>query len=232
MLTLVMSQDFPGERLKKLREELRLSLREAAKRSEGGITHSHIAHLENDPAAWSKASYEKLKALARAYNMPLERFLNRINGTPYPEKPNIYTDEAHLERDITYGSRQIPEYDMLQAGPGGRGGQVIGHIDYPVDAPGEYIAYRISGDSMSPRISDGDTVVIRVRDYSSPNNTIVCWTPEDGMMCKYLKEIMPDGTHVLTSHNPEYPPIWARDIRIYGLVVQIRQNVAVINGNH
>lgn len=85
---------------------------------------------------------------------------------------------------------------------------------------------------MSPRIRDGDTVVIKVRGYSSPENMIICWTDDAGMVYKYLKEILPDGTHVLTSHNPEYPPIWAKEIKIYGLAIQIWENVTIINGNH
>lgn len=232
MLAFVQEEDTPGERLKKLRAESRLSLREAAKLSEGGITHAHISHLENDPAAWSKVSYEKLKALARAYNMPLQGFLGRINGTPYPAKPNIYTDQAHLESaDIHQGRRRIPVYDLVSAGPGSDGGTVVSYIDLEPELKGEHQAYRISGDSMSPQIEDGDVVVVEARNYASPDNTIVCWTPEEGMLCKRLDRL-DDGYYVLTSTNPGYRPIWTREIRIYGIVVQIRKRLKVINGSH
>lgn len=228
----LMAEEFPGDKLKKIRKELGISRREAARRSEKAVSGTHIGNLEDIPGTWQKASQEVITGLARAYNRSVTQLLTEVNGTPYPDKPNIFTDEVHLERDLAHGSSMIPEYDMLSAGPGGRGGEIIGYVEYTPKAPGEHVAYRISGDSMSPRIRDGDTVVIKVRSYSSPGNMIVCWTPDDGMVCKYLKEIMPDGTHVLTSHNSEYPPIWASEIRIYGLVVQIRENVAIINGNH
>lgn len=74
-------------------------------------------------------------------------------------------------------------------------------------------------------------MVIQVREYASPGNTIVCWTPEEGMLCKRLDRL-DDGYFVLTSVNPAYRPIWTREIRIYGIVVEIRKRRKVINGNH
>lgn len=232
MLTFDMSRDMPGERLKQLREELNLSLRGAAKLSEGGITHAHISHIETDPAAWSKVSYEKLRALARAYNLPLEKFLSRVNGTPYPAKPNIYTDEVTLESpDLRRSTRPIPEIDLLSAGPGGDGGTIIGYVDIPDSWTGDHLAYRVSGDSMSPNIPENATVIVRKREYASPKNVIVCWTAEEGMLCKYLKERTNNGEYVLTSFNPNYAPIWARSLTVYGPVVEVRTRLEVINGN-
>lgn len=232
MLTFEMSQDMPGERLKQIREELNLSLRGAAKLSEGGITHAHISHIETDPAAWSKVSYEKLRALARAYNLPLEKFLSRVNGTPYPTKPNIYTDEVTLETpDINQGRQRIPVIDLLSAGPGGDGGTIVSEIDLPPEFVGPHAAYRITGESMYPEIFDRGTVVIRCQEYSSPKNIIVCWTPSEGMLCKTLDRIE-DGYFVLTSINPAFKPIWTREIHIYGIVVEVRNPRTIINGNH
>jgi SOS-response transcriptional repressor LexA len=232
MLYPVVSNDLPGERLRTLRESRGLSLREAAKRSEGGITHAHISHLENDPAAWKKVSHAKVLALARAYNLSLNGLLNEVNGTPYPVKPNIYTDQVHLETpDINGGRRRIPVIDLLSAGPGNDGGTVVSSVDLGEEFVGAHAAYRITGDSMFPDIHDRGTVIIRCQEYSSPKNIIVCWTPEDGMLCKYLDRVE-DGYYVLTSVNPAYKPIWTRDIHIYGIVVEIRNPRIVINGNH
>lgn len=232
MLYPVMTKELPGERLRKLREEAGISLREAAKRSEGGITHAHISHLERDPAAWSKASHEKLLALSRAYGVSLEKLLSRVNGTPYPTKPNIYTDQVHLETsDINQGRRRIPVIDLLSAGPGNDGGTVVGSVDLGDEFLGAHAAYRITGDSMFPDIHDRGTVIIRCQEYSSPKNIIVCWTPDEGMVCKYLDRVE-DGYYVLTSVNPAYKPIWTREVHIYGIVVEIRNPRTVINGNH
>jgi len=44
---------------------------------------------------------------------------------------------------------------------------------------GEHVAYRVSGESMSPNIPEGCTVIIRRKDYAPPRDVIVCWTPEE-----------------------------------------------------
>ena len=158
--------------------------------------------------------------------------LNEVNGTPYPAKPNIYTDQAHLESpNIHQGRRRIPVYDLVSAGPGSEGGTVVSYIDQGPELVGQHQAYRISGDSMATEIEDGDIVVIQVRDYASPGNDIVCWTAEEGMLCKRLTRI-DDGYYMLTSNNTAYKPIWTSEIRIYGIVVEIRKRRKIINGSH
>jgi len=84
---------------------------------------------------------------------------------------------------------------------------------------------------MVPDIVDRGTVIIKCQEYASPKNTIVCWTPDDGMLCKYLDRVE-DGHYVLTSTNPMYRPIWTQEIHIYGIVVEARKPFTVINGNH
>jgi SOS-response transcriptional repressor LexA len=109
---------------------------------------------------------------------------------------------------------------------------VIDVVDIPVAWEGHYAAYQVTGDSMAPDIPDGARVVVRVQDYASPGNEIVVWVPDHGMLVKRLERITPDGELVLTSYNPEFKPIWARDVRIYGVVVEVRLRRKVINGNH
>lgn len=220
----------PHSRLLRLREKHDLTLEQLCEKT--GISTRRLRNLEENPELWPKATRTEITALAQAYELSINDFLLEVNMTPYPAKPNVFTDTASFEGDLAYGTKRIPEYDLLKAGPGGRGGEVIGFVDFSEDAPGEQIAYRVSGHSMSPEINDNDSVIVRVQDYSSPRNTIVCWTPDDGTMVKYLKERRDDGTYVLVSHNPDYPPIWAKELRIYGVVIQIRKNLTVINGNH
>lgn len=220
----------PHARLMRLREKHDLTPEQLAEKT--GLSARRLRNLEENPELWPKATRTEITALAQAYGLSINDFLLEVNMTPYPAKPNVFTDTASFEGDLAYGTKRIPEYDLLKAGPGGRGGEVIGFVDFSEDAPGEQIAYRVSGHSMSPEINDNDSVIVRVQDYSSPRNTIVCWTPDDGTMVKYLKERRDDGTYVLISHNPDYPPIWAQELRIYGVVIQIRKNLTVINGNH
>ena len=50
-----------------------------------------------------------------------------------------------------------------------------------------YTAYEVTGDSMAPEIPSGARVIVRVQDYASPGNEIVCWVPEYGMLVKRLE---------------------------------------------
>ena len=105
-------------------------------------------------------------------------------------------------------------------------------IDIPDTWRGEHVAYEVSGDSMAPDIEDGDRVVVKLQDYASPGNEIVCFVPDHGMLVKFLDRTAPAGEYVLTSYNPEYRPIWTNEITIYGVVVEVRKRRKVVNGNH
>lgn len=140
---------------------------------------------------------------------------------------------VHLDiPDLRGGTQLVPVYDLLSAGPGGDGGNVIDVIDIPASWEGRHAAYQVTGDSMSPDIPDGARVVIRAQDYASPGNEIVAWVPDHGMVVKRLERITPEGDFVLTSYNPAYKPIWTREIHIYGVVVEVRLRRRVVNGRH
>lgn len=221
-----------GDRLKKIRERLGLSARKAATLTDPRVSHSNIGKIESGQTPWESVQLNTIKGLARAYGRSVPELLNEVNGTPYPAKPNIFTDEVTLETpDINHGRRRIPVIDLLSAGPGGDGGTIVSEIDLPPEFVGPHAAYRIAGDSMAPGIVDRGTVIIRCQEYASPGNDIVCWTPEDGMLCKHLERVE-DGYYVLTSLNPLYKPIWTREIHIYGIVVESRRPHKVVNGNH
>lgn len=158
--------------------------------------------------------------------------LNRSTGLDIPTSQALQ-DEVQVDtEDLRGGTRTIPVYDLLSAGPGGDGGTLIDVIDIPAAWEGPHAAYEVVGDSMAPDIPEGARVVVRVQDYASPGNEIVVWVPDHGMLVKYLERITPEGELVLTSYNPEYRPIWAKDAKIYGVVVEVRLRRRVINGNH
>lgn len=217
-----------GRKLVTRRAELGLSLADIERETNGVVYDQLLWRIEN-----GKKKPESLKMSQRSALAEVLRWETRqLDDALSLRKPNIFTDEVSLESaDINKGRRRIPVIDLLSAGPGGDGGNVVSHVDLGPEYIGPHSAYRVSGDSMVPDIVDRGTVIVRCQEYSSPKNTIVCWTPEDGMLCKYLDRVE-DGQYVLTSTNPMYKPIWAREIHIYGIVVEARKPFAVINGNH
>lgn len=231
------SEKTAGDRLKEIRRGLKLSARQAERLSDPRVNHSTIGKIENGATLWQNVQLSTIRGLARAYGRTPEQLMNEVNGTPYPDKPNIFTDQVALQNpNLRHGTRSIPKYDFVGMGPGGRDGRVIGYVDIPDTWSGEYVAFDAMGDSMGPQIPNGTTLIIRLQDSSDINEVIVCWTDEDGMLCKFLKDILDDGTHVLTSFNPAYPPIWARNVKIYGILWETRsswrKNGKKMNGSY
>ncbi len=98
-------------------------------------------------------------------------------------------------------------------------------------ATGEYVALRIHGDSMQPRMLEGDVVIVRVQPTADDGDIVVVLIDgEDGTAratCKRLR-MTPDGVALL-SFNPDYEPmVYSADrlkktpLRIFGRVVELR----------
>lgn len=223
MLHLVADNDLPNERLRKLREELKLSLRDVVKLSENSISHGHISHLERDPAAWKKLGNEKMGALARAYSKTVAELIAYVNNTPYPPKPNIYNDQATMMNpNLRYGTKKIPKYDWVGLGPGGRDALIIDYVDIPETWSGDFVSYDARGDSMLPDIPDGTELIIRLQDHADFNEVVLCYAPEEGTLLKVLGGLTEDGTYILSSFNTTYGPILTKELKIYGVLWQTR----------
>lgn len=93
---------------------------------------------------------------------------------------------------------------------------------------GIYFALRIKGDSMEPRIMNGDRVIVRYQETVESGQTAVVTINADTATCK--KVIWDEqGGMILMSNNPAYPPryfaaeqIQKLPVRILGRVVEIR----------
>lgn len=92
---------------------------------------------------------------------------------------------------------------------------------------GDYFGLVISGNSMEPKISEGDVVIVRQQnDVESGQIAIVTINGEDAT----CKKVMKYGDHLmLTSFNPDYKPMqFSKEdveklpIRILGRVVESR----------
>ena len=102
-------------------------------------------------------------------------------------------------------------------------------IDYEPMNPdmlnrGDYFGLRVKGDSMNPRIYDGDVVIVREQDTAENGQIVVCSVNGDDATCKRLI-VSDDGQTWLFSLNPSYTPRLVTGnigFRIYGIVVEIR----------
>lgn len=96
----------------------------------------------------------------------------------------------------------------------GRGGKV-------------YFGLRIKGDSMEPKMSDGDHIIVLRQDDAESGDIVVASVNGNDATCKVLKKY--DDGIALISTNPAYPPYYfsrkdveSIPVRILGRVVELR----------
>ena len=71
---------------------------------------------------------------------------------------------------------------------------------------GRYLALRIAGESMSPLMHDGDTVLVKLGPAVASDTVVVARRPDDGYVVKRVGRLSREAIE-LTSVNPDYPPI-------------------------
>ena len=92
---------------------------------------------------------------------------------------------------------------------------------------GEFFGLQIHGDSMEPKISQGDIVIVRKQDDAESDNIVIAAVNGTDATCKRLKKYK-DGI-ALISTNPAYEPMYfsnqeilEKPVRIIGRVVELR----------
>jgi repressor LexA len=96
-------------------------------------------------------------------------------------------------------------------------------IDSKLASTGEFFGLKIKGDSMTPRICDGDVVIVRKQEAADPGDIVIATINGDDAVCKKLQIF---GKAVLLySLNPSYEPIdvtGREDFKIIGKVIELR----------
>lgn len=92
---------------------------------------------------------------------------------------------------------------------------------------GDFFALKIKGDSMEPRICDGDVVIVRQQDDADSGDIVIAMVNGDDATCKRLVKYT--SSIALVSLNTKYEPmmftekeIETKPVRIIGKVVELR----------
>ena len=103
----------------------------------------------------------------------------------------------------------------------------IEEITQDMASKGEHFALQIHGNSMEPRMTEGDVVIVRVQDDAETGDTVIATVNGTDATCKRLKKYN-DGV-ALISTNPAYEPMYfsnkeiaEKPVRILGRVVELR----------
>ena len=164
-----------------------------------------------------------------------------VNGSRMPLKGKLLLIAAYLGctlDDLMYDPKEarrkhsysIPVYARVGAGlPLEASEEIIDREEIPEHWAefGDFYGLRICGNSMEPRIVEGDVVIVRKQDTADDGDIVIALVNGNDAVCKRLK-IYKDGIALL-SNNPVYSPMYfsrsdTQDIpvRIIGKVVEIR----------
>ena len=196
--------------LRPLRKEKGLSMKELGQIF--GIAESTVSQYETgkrDP------DYEMLLKLSEFFSVSVDYLLRGVEA-----------------QDTKRGLR-IPVLGSIPAGiPLEAIEDIIDWEEIPEEmARGgkEYFALRVSGDSMYPKILDGDTVVIRKQPVCESGDDCVVYVNGDDATLKTVK-LHEDGSLTIQPINPNYAPrtftveeVQNLPVTIAGVVVELRR---------
>lgn len=177
-----------------------------------------------------KVSYNKLEQLTGIGKSTLQRYFSGSTKKIPHEALKKITDVlgVHLiSEDKPY---MLPVLGLVKGGIPNIAEQNIADYE-PVSKimadTGDYFALKISGNSMSPRINDGDTVIVKRQNQVRNGEVAVVMVGSDAATCK--KVYYHKGGISLISNNVEYPPMFYTDaqaeklpVMVLGKVVELR----------
>ena len=154
---------------------------------------------------------EKLEEIADFFNINLEE----LRGN------NIYN---------SFNAHRIPVYGEVAAGiPLDMIEDIIDYEEIPAKwgDPSDFFCLKIRGNSMEPRIVDGDVVVVRKQADADTGDIVIYSVNGDSAACKRLRKTE-DGIMFITFNNEYFPKVYnweeveSLPVCILGRVVELR----------
>lgn len=199
-----------SERMKDLRKNRGWTQDELAKRM--GVSKSCISMYECDMRT---PDFKTLESLADFFNVDIDYLTGRKNTT------TSLSDATGV---------RIPVFGRVAAGiPLEAVEEIIDYEEIPAEMTrsGEYFGLKITGQSMEPRILDGDVVIVRKQDeVENGDIAIVLVNGNDATCKKFIKH--ENGVSLLPL-NPSFSPQFYNaeeceqlPLRVIGKVVELR----------
>lgn len=196
---------------------------------------------------------ERLNQLLKERNLTRSKFLSDLNmgknqfkywetrGTPNAATISAIANYFGVSEEYLVGNAEnshkknntgvkIPVFGTVAAGiPISAIEDIIDYeeIDEQTANSGEYFALKIKGDSMEPRMTSGDVVIVRSQSTIESGDIAIVLINGEEATCKKIKQT-PEGI-MLISLNPAYEPMFYSKkqikelpVRILGKVVELR----------
>lgn len=213
-------------------EKMTLAQRIKQLRKEKGITQEQLAQVIGMERS-TVGKYETgtmpcpdiLSTMADYFNVSIEYLIGKSDYR--------YTKDPNLQKQVGV---KIPVLGDVAAGVPIT---AIENIDYddpdaweeiPADMAdsGEYFALRLKGDSMEPRMLDGDVVIVHEQSDVNSGDTAIVRVNGDDATCKKIKKT--SQGMMLIPLNPEYEPMFFTHKEIQSVPVEIIGKVVELRG--
>lgn len=158
---------------------------------------------------------EKFNALESQSRTVIDQLLGDADlGRVQRAAEELSPDERQAMEDLGADALQLHWIPLISWAHAGRSlegdfSDVVNweqRVPTPVKDP-HAIAVQIRGDSMEPRISEGDTVILMCSVRAQTGDIVVARLKNGGVICKLFHLRGRTGRKfVLTSYNPAYPP--------------------------
>lgn len=195
----------------------------------------------------------RIKELRKSYNYTLEKLANKISVAPNTlnqyelerrEAPYDILKKLAIIFDTTIDyilgqdnksenqkHIKIPVLGEIRAGlPTYATENIIDYEEIPIEMTrtGEYFGLQVKGDSMSPRIQEGDVVIVRKQDTANSGDICVILVNGNEATLKKIRYLQ-NGI-MLIPFNSSYEPLVYTKEQIQKLPVQILGKVVELRG--
>lgn len=214
-----------GEIIKEYRTIHKMSMDTFSDRS--GISKSYISLLEKNqhPITGKQIapSIQCIKQAADGMRMDFNDLFNKLDGNVSLIENNKYTTS-------TANAVTINVLGRVAAGiPIEAVEEIIDteEITEEMARTGEFFGLKIQGDSMEPRMCEGDVVIVRQQNDAESGDVVIAIINGDDATCKRLRKYR-DGIELI-SNNPVYAPMFfsneeieKKPVKIIGKVIELR----------
>ncbi|MEE0963682.1 MAG: XRE family transcriptional regulator [Ruminococcus bromii] len=185
-----------AENLKILRERKQITQQQLADKLD--ISRSTIGMYENGSR---EPDFETLELIADFFNVNMDRLIGNLNPTDKRMIPVLGYVKAGLPIEAV---ENILDYE---------------EISEDMARQGEYFALQIKGNSMEPRMREGDIVIVRKQNIVNNGDiAVVLVNGNDATVKKFFKY---DSGVNLISFNPNYEPFTYTPDQVNNLPVQV-----------
>lgn len=154
--------------------------------------------------------YDTLEKIADFFGLKIDELLGNAGGNKKTKIPILGSVQAGMPTEA---------YEVIEG---------YEEIDEGLAGCGTYVALRIKGESMSPKILPDDIVIVRLQaDVESGEVAVVFVDDDEATVKKVVKHS--DGVSLIP-YNPSYEPMFfsnkdilSRHVQIYGKVAELRR---------